>query len=73
VFGLAAWALYYLTTLFRAIWAVFATRGALLALPFLIVFTLMSLTESMALIYNDLRWVIFVALSIRLAAPEPAL
>ncbi len=73
VFGLAAWALYYLTTLFRAIWAVFATRGALLALPFLIVFTLMSLTESMALIYNDLRWVIFVSLSIRLAAPEPAL
>jgi len=73
VFGLAAWALYYLTTLFRAIWAVFATRGAILALPFLIVFTLMSLTESMALIYNDLRWVIFVMLSIRLAAPEPAL
>ena len=72
VFGLAAWALYCLTTLFRAIWAVFATRGAILALPFLIVFTLMSLTESMALIYNDLRWVIFVMLSIRLAAPEPA-
>jgi len=42
-------------------------------LPFLIVFTLMSLTESMAVIYNDLRWVIFVMLSIRLAAPEPAL
>ena len=73
VFGLAAWALYYLTTLFRAIWAVFATRGAILALPFLIVFTLMSLTESMAVIYNDLRWVIFVMLSIRLAAPESAL
>jgi exopolysaccharide production protein ExoQ len=72
VFGLAAWALYYLTTLFRAIWAVFATRGAILALPFLVVFTLMSLTESVAVIYNDLRWVIFVMLSIRLAAPEPA-
>ena len=73
VFGLAAWALYYLTTLFRAIWAVFAQRGAVLALPFLIVFTLMSLTESMAVIYNDLRWVIFVMLSIRLALAESAL
>ena len=72
VFGLAAWALYYLTTLCRAIWAVFAGRGAILALPFLIVFALVSLTESIALIYNDLRWVIFVMLSIRLAAPEEA-
>ena len=70
VFGLAAWALYYLTTLFRAIWAVFTSKGAVLALPFLIVFTLVSLTESIALIYNDLRWVMFVMLSIRLAAPE---
>lgn len=72
VFGLAAWALYYLTTLFRAIWAVFTSKGAVLALPFLIVFTLVSLTESIALIYNDLRWVMFVMLSIRLAAPEEA-
>jgi len=70
VFGLAAWALYYLTTLFRAIWAVFTSKGALLAFPFLIVFSLMSLTESVAVIYNDLRWVIFVALSIRLALPD---
>jgi len=68
--GLGAWALYYLTTLFRAIWAVFTSKGALLAFPFLIVFTLMSLTESVAVIYNDVRWVIFVALSIRLALPD---
>jgi exopolysaccharide production protein ExoQ len=70
LFGLGAWALYYLTTLFRAIWAVFTQNGALLAFPFLIVFTLMSLTESVAVIYNDVRWVIFVALSIRLALPD---
>ena len=68
--GLGAWALYYLTTLFRAIWAVFTQRGAMLAFPFLILFSLMSLTESMALIYNDLRWVMFVAISIRLALPD---
>ena len=70
VAGLAAWALYYLTTLFRAIWAMFTSDGALLAFPFLIVFTLVSLTESIAVVYNDLRWVIFVVLSIRLAMPR---
>ena len=68
--GLGAWTLYYLSTLFRAIWAVFSHKGALLAFPFLIVFTLMTLTESVAVIYNDIRWVIFVALSIRLALPD---
>ena len=70
--GLGAWALYYLTTLGRAIWAVFTDKGALLAFPFLIVFSLMSLTESVAVVYNDLRWVLFVAISIRLAVPERA-
>jgi O-antigen ligase len=67
--GLVAWTLYYLTTLFRAILAVFTDKGALLAFPILTVFTLMSLTESVAFIYNDLRWVMVVALSIRLALP----
>jgi O-antigen ligase len=71
--GLAAWALYYLTTLFRAILAVFTQAGALLAFPFLVVFTLMSLSESIAVIYNDLRWVVFVAISIKLALPEQEL
>ncbi|MBV9512076.1 MAG: O-antigen ligase family protein, partial [Caulobacteraceae bacterium] len=69
VFGLGAWALYYLTTLFRAIWAVFREKGALLAFPFLVVFTLMTLTESIAVIYDDLRWVMFVTVSIALAMP----
>jgi len=68
--GLGAWALYYLSTVCRAIWAVFTDKGALLVFPFLVVFTLMSLSESVAVIYNDLRWVMFVALSVRLALPR---
>jgi O-antigen ligase len=68
--GLGAWALYYLATLARAVWAAFTDDGALLALPILVVFTLMSLTESVAVVYNDLRWLVFVALSIRLALPS---
>lgn len=68
--GLAAWSLYYLTTLFRTIWAMFRSPGALTVLPFLVVYTLISITESIAVSYNDLRWVLFVALSVRLALPE---
>lgn len=72
VFGLGAWALYYLTTLFRALWAVFTEKGALLVFPFLVVFSLMTLTESIAVIYDDLRWVMFVTISIALATPREA-
>lgn len=68
--GLSAWAFYYISTLFRAVWAVFTSRGGVLAFPFLVVYTLISLTESVAVAFNDLRWVLFVAISIRLALPE---
>ena len=70
--GLTTWTLYYLTTLGRALWAVFTSRGALIAFPVLIVFTLMTLTESIVLVYNDLSWVMFVALASRLALPQRA-
>ncbi len=68
--GLASWAAYYLTTLGRAVWAVFTSRGALLVFPFLMVYTLISLSESVAVVYNDLRWVLFVTLAARLALPQ---
>jgi exopolysaccharide production protein ExoQ len=68
--GLGAWIGYYLTTLGRAIWAMFASVGALVTLPFFVVFTMITLTESVAVSYNDMRWVIFVAFSIRLALPD---
>ena len=67
--GLGAWALYYLMTMARAIAAMFRSNGALVALPFLVVYTLTTLTESVAVSYNDMRWVIFVAFSVRLALP----
>jgi exopolysaccharide production protein ExoQ len=70
--GLAAWALCYLSTLFRTIWAVFTSRGGLLAFPFMVVYTLITLTESVAVAYNDVRWLMFVAIAIRLALPERA-
>lgn len=65
--GLAAWGLFYLQTLTLAIIAVFRERGALLVFPFLVVYTLVSLTESIAVVYNDFRWALFVAFAAKLA------
>jgi exopolysaccharide production protein ExoQ len=69
--GLAAWGLFYLQTMTLAVIAVFRDRGgALLAFPFLVVYSLMSLTESVAVTYNDFRWVLFVAFATKLAFPD---
>jgi len=68
--GLAAWGLFYIQTMTLAIIAVFRDRGALLVFPFLVVFTLVSLTESIAVGYNDFRWVLFVAFAAKLAFPD---
>ena len=65
--GLIAWALFYSQTVLAALVAVFREKGAYLALPFLVIYSLVSLTESIAVSYNDLRWAIFVALAVKLA------
>ena len=70
--GLAAWAGFYLQTLGANVVALYRDRGAYLALPFFVVYSLMTLTESIAVVYNDMRWVIFVALAVKLAMPDPA-
>jgi len=65
--GLIAWALFYLQTLGATLMAVFRDKGAFLCLPFLVVYSLVSLTESIAVSYNDVRWTILVALAVKLA------
>jgi O-antigen ligase len=72
IVGLCAWGLFYLQTMALAIVAVFRSRGALLAFPFLVVYSLVSLTESIAVVYNDFRWAIFVALAAKLAFSDQA-
>jgi O-antigen ligase len=66
IFGLLAFALAYLQTLLLAAVSIFRTPGAYLAVPFLAVYSLMSLTESIAVTYHDFRWVLFVAVAARL-------
>jgi len=56
-------------TLVANIVALYRQAGAYLALPFFVVYSLMTLTESIAVVYNDMRWVIFVALAVKLALP----
>jgi O-antigen ligase len=67
--GLVAFGLMFLQTLVLTILAVFRHRGALLAAPLVIVYGLMTFTESVAVVYNDLRWVLFVAVAVKLAWP----
>jgi O-antigen ligase len=73
ILGLTAWALYFGQTLIMAIVAVYRDKGAYLALPFILVYGLVSLTESIAVIYNDFRWVMFVAVSVKLAYSDRAM
>ena len=68
--GLIAFALMYVETVACAIVAAYREKGAYLALPYVLVYSLMSLTESVAVTYNDFRWVIFTALAIKLVWPD---
>jgi O-antigen ligase len=72
--GLVAWAAFFLQTLVANVVALYRQKGAYLALPFFAGYALTSLSESIAMQYNDMRWAIFVALAVKLALPdaEPA-
>lgn len=67
ILGLSVWGLFYLQTAALALIAVFRDRGAFLVFPFLIVYSLVSLTESIAVVYNDFRWALFVTFAAKLA------
>jgi exopolysaccharide production protein ExoQ len=69
--GLVLFAAYYLQTLFGSIYQAYRQSGAILALPYLVVYGLMTMTESISMIYNDLRWVIFTAISVKVFWPDP--
>ena len=60
----------FVQTMVTALVAVYREKGAYLAFPFLVVYALVTLTESIAVTYNDMRWVIFVALAVKLAFPD---
>ncbi len=67
--GLVIWSAYFIELWLRTLWSVFRSPGAYFALPFLAVYSLTTLTESVAFIYNDLDWVMLAATGVRLAMP----
>ena len=68
--GLAAWGLFFLQTMALALISVFRHKGAYLAFPFLLIYGLQTQTESIAVVYNDFRWTLFVAFAVKLAFPD---
>ncbi len=68
--GLVLWALLFAEVWARSVLAAYRSPAGYFALPFLVVFSVMTLTETLALVYNDFIWVTFVALAVKLAAPS---
>jgi O-antigen ligase len=68
--GVALWALLFLQTWVRSTVAVYRSPAGYFTLPFLAVYSLMTFTESVALVYNDFIWVMFVAVAAKLATPS---
>lgn len=65
--GLGLWSLWFLEAVVRTVVAAFTRRSAYLAAPFLAAYALTSLTESVTLIWNELTWVMFVTIAVKLA------
>ena len=68
--GLAAWSLLFVEVWLRTLWTAYRSPAGRLALPFMAVYSLMTLTESVALVYNDFIWLMFTVLAVKLAAPR---
>ena len=68
--GLAAFVLMQLQFLIGAIIAAYRGVGGILALPFFICYTVICMTESVAVVYNDFRWVVFTAIAVKLFWPD---
>jgi exopolysaccharide production protein ExoQ len=68
--GLGLWSAYFAETWLRMLRALYTSPGAYLAAPFLVIYSLTTITESVVLNYNDFIWVLFAAVAIRLALPS---
>lgn len=70
IFGLAMFSMAMLQTTLLTTIAVFSRPGAYLAAPYLAVYLLTTLTESVGAVYNSIHWVIFCALSAKLVMSD---
>ena len=65
--GLVLWAVVFAETWLKALWRAIKGDGGYFALPFLAMFSIESLTESMTLSWNDLRWCLVVLVIVKLS------
>ncbi|WP_140984641.1 O-antigen ligase family protein [Asticcacaulis tiandongensis] len=70
--GLIVWALLFASFWFLALYRTWRGDGGYLALPFITIYSLMSVTESIALSWNHLRWCIFVIIFVKICLPKDA-
>ncbi|EGF89840.1 O-Antigen Polymerase family protein [Asticcacaulis biprosthecium C19] len=67
--GLIVWGLVFAEIWIKALYSTYRGDAGMFALPFLGIYTLSSLTESMALNWNDLRWCLFVMVLVKVSLP----
>jgi len=65
--GLVLWAVVFAETWLKGLWRAIKGDGGYFALPFLAMFSIESLTESMTLAWNDLRWCLVVLVIVKLS------
>ncbi len=65
--GLVLWACVFAEAWLKGLWRAIKGDGGYFALPFLAMFSIESLTESMTLAWNDLRWCLVVLVIVKLS------
>ncbi len=70
VYAVWMWAALLALTWITTLAATYSRSDALLALPFLAMFTLTNLTESSIVLYNAIGWVLFVMLAAKVLLPD---
>ena len=68
--GLVIWACVFCEIWGKALWRTACGDGGYFALPMIGIYSLSSLTESMALGWNDMRWCLFVMVLVKLSLKD---
>ena len=68
--GLWLWAACFIEAWLKGFWRALKGDGSYFALPFLAILALTSMSESIALVWNDIRWVLFCMTVAKLSLPH---
>ena len=68
--GLGLWAVMFVELWLKALYRLYRGGGGYFALPFLAVYSLSSVTESVTNIWNDLHWLLVVIVLVKLSLPD---